>query len=180
MVTHNVAIMGPISQFVVSLAPNGTIADQGTVGEVLSHDVELLKATARENESIEENSGSGSKMNKSESEIKSSGKLMVEEDVALGHVSGEACELISIGIKLHIADWNFHSQIILVQFGRLWFLGLGSLHVRSFRRHHYVGIDLPYTSFIENLYIYRMQTWYLGYWASQYETHPQADVPVLR
>ena len=81
----------PIAGFVLSLGSDGRVATQGTVEEVIAKDKEMQVEVAKSQEE-----------NLKEEEVidlaaeaapkKSDGKLVVAEEIALGHVSWSACE----------------------------------------------------------------------------------------
>ena len=89
--THNVAMTSPIADFVVSLGSDGRIISQGTMSTALATSKTLskgLKAAEAQLHKVEE-TVDGEVPEASESK---SGKLMVTEEVAEGHVSWSACE----------------------------------------------------------------------------------------
>ena len=85
--THNVALTAPLADFMVSLR-DGQVLQQGTVKEVLKHDP-VVSAELREEKEV---------LKKVDEEVdlppgampptaaQSDGKLIVAEEVALGHV----------------------------------------------------------------------------------------------
>lgn len=89
--THNVAMTGPIADFVVSLGSDGRILSQGTMSKALATSKTLIKELkTRELE-----------LHKAEETVDGevpavregkSGKLVVAEEIAEGHVSWSACE----------------------------------------------------------------------------------------
>ncbi|KZV64704.1 hypothetical protein PENSPDRAFT_656364 [Peniophora sp. CONT] len=95
LVTHNVALAGPISDYVVAFHSDGAIAARGSYSEVLSKDKELAQEAKKEEKVLE----------KAEAEVdaddddletvvaKSDGKLVVEEEIAEGHVSFKALNI---------------------------------------------------------------------------------------
>ena len=89
--THNVAMTSPISDFVVSLGSDGRILSQGTMSKALATSKALtreLKAGELELHKAEEAvDGEIPEVHEGKS-----GKLMVAEEVAEGHVSWPACE----------------------------------------------------------------------------------------
>ncbi|KII93466.1 hypothetical protein PLICRDRAFT_35686 [Plicaturopsis crispa FD-325 SS-3] len=95
LVTHNVAMVSPIAQFVVSLGKDGAIVSHGSVNDVLVENKAFLKE-------IEENKA---EMEEAEQEIDSSGpeevkkeadgKLTVAEEIAEGHVGLDAFKLFT-------------------------------------------------------------------------------------
>lgn len=91
MQTHNVAMTGPIADFVVSLGTDGRILSQGTMSKALAANKALskeLKAGELELHKAEETiDGEVPEVREGKS-----GKLIVAEEVAVGHVSWSACE----------------------------------------------------------------------------------------
>lgn len=89
--THNVAMTGPIADFVVSLGPDGRVLSQGTMSKALATSKALtkeLKAGELELHKAEETID-GEVPEVHEGKV---GKLMVAEEIAEGHVSWPACQ----------------------------------------------------------------------------------------
>ena len=91
--THNVAMVSPIADFVVDVGSDGRILSQGTLENALAHDSKLLKDVEHEAEELQ----------KADQEIdgekaedvnapSSAGKLVVAEEMELGHVGWRASE----------------------------------------------------------------------------------------
>ncbi|KZV64707.1 P-loop containing nucleoside triphosphate hydrolase protein [Peniophora sp. CONT] len=108
LVTHNVALVGPISDYVVAFGSDGAIVARGSYKEVLAKDRELAQEAAQEeeilakaNEDIEEPE------NLNAPETKADGKLIVKEEIAEGHVSLHALKLFwtALGGKHPVAFW---------------------------------------------------------------------------
>ena len=96
--THNVAMTSPIADFVVSLGSDGRIICQGTMSNALATSKALtkeLKAKEAELRKVEE-AVDGDVPEVPEGK---SGKLMVIEEVAEGHVSWSACESPTLHVK---------------------------------------------------------------------------------
>lgn len=96
MQTHNVAMAGPLADFVVSLA-DGHIISQGSVSDALKKDDQLAEEFKHEEEALEleeneETEATGSADPSAPPKAKE-GKLVVAEEIAVGHVSWRACEL---------------------------------------------------------------------------------------
>ncbi|KAI8982789.1 multidrug resistance-associated ABC transporter [Trametes punicea] len=148
LVTHNIAMAGPIADFVVSLGTDGRVASQGTLSKVLAKDKKLSEELAEEREEIQ----------KAETEVdhidpddeaapkKSDGKLVVAEEIAEGHIGWPA-------LRLYLSSMGGGHSFIF------WLAVVGFLLICEF-----VGI---------------FQTYWLGYWAQQYEDQDQADVKVF-
>ena len=85
--THNVTLAGPISDFVVAMGSDGRIVSQGTVADALAHDKTLAKGLKHEEEAVELDESEED----AETTLDKTGKLVVAEEVELGHVSRESC-----------------------------------------------------------------------------------------
>ncbi len=95
LVTHNIALTAPVAARVVVLGKDGQLASMGTVEEVLKNDSRLRARV--EKERVE-----GAKELSKEDRIKDtantdamqkSGKLLVEEEVAIGRIAWKATSL---------------------------------------------------------------------------------------
>ncbi|KZV59749.1 P-loop containing nucleoside triphosphate hydrolase protein [Peniophora sp. CONT] len=110
LVTHNIALTGPIADCVVALGSDGFIAARGSYYEVLAKDKELaqearqdgLQLTHMEEETTAELEGLN------EPVIKADGKLIVAEEVAEGHVSLHALRLFwtALGGRHPVPFWT--------------------------------------------------------------------------
>ena len=79
---------GPLADFVVSLGADGCILSQGSVSDAIAKDDSLAKEMKHEQEAIELDEDEG------EDEIAAEdkkGKLVVSEEIEIGHVSWPAC-----------------------------------------------------------------------------------------
>ncbi|OCH87314.1 P-loop containing nucleoside triphosphate hydrolase protein [Obba rivulosa] len=146
LVTHNVALAGPIADFVVALSSDGRIASQGSFANVLTNDARLSTQIMEESKEIEkvEQEIDATHMDTSAKESKD-GKLVLEEDIAEGHVSWSAMKLYLNGLG------GTHPYLFWAGFA-------GALFVSEF--------------------INSVQTWFVGYWAQQYEDHEPSEVNV--
>ncbi|KAF8201224.1 P-loop containing nucleoside triphosphate hydrolase protein [Mycena galopus ATCC 62051] len=131
LVTHNIALVKPYTQFAVSLGPDGKVLGQGSIADAL-----LLEKAQQEKKAITPLA-----------KAQTSGKLVLEEEIDIGRVGWPAMRLYLRGLDG----------------GRPFFF---------------------FPAFIFGLFLYsfsaNFQTWYLGQWAAQYDTHPAAEVPVFR
>ena len=156
----------PIAEFVVSLK-DGRIASQGTLSVALSKNKALVKEAAKDAEALHReeedvNADDNDAVEGTETK-KSDGKLIVAEEIQEGHLS-----------------WN--SRMLWVSFicpdahpspVKLYLTALGGNHIMLF----FVGYLGAYM--VQEL-ASTVQTWYLGYWASQYDIHAPADVNALQ
>ncbi|KAH9911177.1 P-loop containing nucleoside triphosphate hydrolase protein [Epithele typhae] len=147
LVTHNVAMVSPIADFVVDMGADGRIVSQGSLSTALAHDTKLLKELKQDEEEMKKASqelDAEEDEDEDQEAKKDAGKLVVEEETELGHVGWDA-------LKLFIM--NMSSTPVL-----FWAVYIGLYIVRHALNN--------------------FQTWYLGYWAAQYEVMPAEDVDV--
>ncbi|KAJ3564413.1 hypothetical protein NP233_g8310 [Leucocoprinus birnbaumii] len=143
LVTHNIAMVRSLAGFAVSIGTDGCIVAHGTVDSVLGADEAISRVLEENKESIEMAS---EVVDKPQTAVPpTDGKLIVAEEIEVGHVSWKSV--------------------------KLFLLGLGGSHPGLFFLSFLGGL------FISDL-ISTFQTWFLGYWASQYETHHPSDVSV--
>ncbi|KAJ7141437.1 hypothetical protein C8R44DRAFT_763446 [Mycena epipterygia] len=132
LVTHNVAMTSKIADFVVSMGLDGHVRSQGSISDALAKDEVLAKEVRQDEEILEV---AEKEIDPEELKKEKDGKLIVAEEIELGHVSWSALNLYFHGMG---GDWT-----------RLFFVV-----VLSFMVVGEAGMTL--------------QTWWLGYWASQY------------
>ncbi|KAI0068079.1 P-loop containing nucleoside triphosphate hydrolase protein [Artomyces pyxidatus] len=130
LVTHNVAIASPIADYVVSLGINGTIASRGTVSDALGKDEKLKAMLAEEEREIEEDDKEiDSKDPDTEIQPKRDGKLIVAEEVELGHVTWDSMKLFlsSLANPYGIPFWlTFFGGLLLCDIAmslQTWWMG---------------------------------------------------------
>ncbi|QRV86037.1 ABC transporter transmembrane region [Ceratobasidium sp. AG-Ba] len=95
IVTHNVAMVSEVADFVVSLGSDGRIASQGSIDDALRLNSKLRAEVEKEeelekkaDETVDENTPVDGKEKK-----KSDGKLIVAEEIAEGHIGWSALKL---------------------------------------------------------------------------------------
>lgn len=79
-------MVAPISEFVVSLGSDGQILSQGTISDALEKNLNLKREVAKEIE-IEEKAEEEIDPQQVDLQKKTEGKLILEEEVAEGHIS---------------------------------------------------------------------------------------------
>ncbi|KAK7681700.1 hypothetical protein QCA50_015047 [Cerrena zonata] len=98
LVTHNVAIAAPIAEFVVSIGSDGKIASQGSLSNVLAKDKKLFAEVEKENKALEEAEydplETEASLDTDTKNAVQSGRLIVEEEVEIGHLSWGAMKLL--------------------------------------------------------------------------------------
>ena len=84
----------PVADFVVSLGTDGRVVSQGTLSKVLAKDDKLSKELAAEQAEMAkaENEVDSVEPDEEAAPKKTDGKLIVEEEIAEGHVSWASCE----------------------------------------------------------------------------------------
>lgn len=79
-------MVGPIADFVISLGLDGRVVSQGSISEALSRDSRLAKAAANDEETLQKSDESVETVPVEKLAEKPTGKLMTNEEKALGHV----------------------------------------------------------------------------------------------
>ncbi|EIW53706.1 multidrug resistance-associated ABC transporter [Trametes versicolor FP-101664 SS1] len=161
IVTHNIALVSPIADFVVDMGLDGRILSQGSFAKVLEQDSHLVNEVTEERKEIEEAEKSASVKESEDAVAKqSAGKLVVDEEMEVGHVGWTARTSRS-----EIPSISTNSDPLIV---KLW-IGNTSNRPALFWIVYIVGQSSHHI-------LINVQAWYLGHWASQYETHPASEV----
>ncbi|KDR74315.1 hypothetical protein GALMADRAFT_250126 [Galerina marginata CBS 339.88] len=141
LVTHNIALAIPIADFIVSIGLDGRVQSQGT--EVA---LAIAKSSTLATEAEKDREATGiAKENIDLLPKTADGKLIIAEEIAVGHVTWKS-------IKLLLAS-------------------LGG-------RHPVVFFVVVASSIVLNEWSITFQTWFLGLWGSQYETHHPSEVDI--
>ncbi|TFY70118.1 hypothetical protein EVJ58_g61 [Rhodofomes roseus] len=147
LVTHNVAMASPIADFVVSLGTDGRVAGQGTLSKVLAKDKELSKELDEETKGIEKAEHTVDDQQPNDEPEKSDGKLIMSEEVSVGHVSWPALKMFfsSLGGAHQFTFWLLCiGTLVLSQlFDTLetWFLGQWA---RQYEEHDPSEVNVPF------------------------------------
>ncbi|KAG5644693.1 hypothetical protein DXG03_007916 [Asterophora parasitica] len=89
LVTHNVSIAAPVSDFVVSLGPDGHILSQGRISDALAKNAKLELQVVEEK--VAEDKAEQEVVQQTDAPKKENkGKLIVEEETSKGHLSWES------------------------------------------------------------------------------------------
>ena len=88
--THNIVLAGPIAEYVVAVALDGRVSGQDSIASALEHDSKFAAEIARDQEDAATIADSAATIG--EAFEKANGKLIVEEEVELGHVGWPASE----------------------------------------------------------------------------------------
>ena len=92
--THNVTMASPIADFVISLGTDGRITSQGSIANALNSNKKLAAEVAREEAEMEKAEATVNEQ-ALEPPKQDAGKLVVEEEVEVGHVGRQASRLSS-------------------------------------------------------------------------------------
>ncbi|KAF9029722.1 hypothetical protein BDZ89DRAFT_1065204 [Hymenopellis radicata] len=149
LVTHNITLCEPIADFVVSIK-DGRIVSQGSLSEALKSDETLQEETKVEEEIIA----------KADQEVDEDSSSPTHNEDSAKKPSGQL--IIAEEIDEGHVSWSALN---------LYFKALGGNHVWLFFLAYIGGLVL--TQLLNTV-----QTWWLGYWASQYEGADEAYVPV--
>ena len=157
------ALAGPIADFVVALGNDGRITSQGSVADALAQNQTLAKEVKHEEQAVEldENEDEDKDAEEDAATGDSTGKLVVAEEIELGHVSRSAC-------TSHHAAITTSSDMVS---DILFLSALGGKFPTLFWAQ-YVGAGVAAEVFDA------LEVWWLGYWATQYTLHPQNEVSV--
>ncbi|TFK44019.1 multidrug resistance-associated ABC transporter [Crucibulum laeve] len=127
MVTHNIALMSPIADFVVSIGLDGTVTSQSSdISIALDSDPSLAQELAEEEEKLQK---AEEEIALTKKEAKADGKLIIAEEIVEGHVSWKSVKLFLSSLSgghpiifftLWIAAMAFENAAPTFQ---LWFLG---------------------------------------------------------
>ncbi|EKM58631.1 uncharacterized protein PHACADRAFT_90147 [Phanerochaete carnosa HHB-10118-sp] len=94
LVTHNVAIAAPITDFAVSLGTDGRIKSQGTLSSVLEKDAKLSAHITKETSWMKRTDENTDNFKLDTGEQKPAGRLTTAEEIAEGHVGWSAMKLL--------------------------------------------------------------------------------------
>ncbi|KAF8068784.1 P-loop containing nucleoside triphosphate hydrolase protein [Lyophyllum atratum] len=98
LVTHNVNMAAPISDFVVSLDSDGRISSQGTISDALAKNSKLKLEVVEDQEMKlkEEDEIEGGQEADVRKEVE--GKLIIEEEVSEGHIGWESIKMYLVAL----------------------------------------------------------------------------------
>ena len=178
--SHNVALVQPIADFVVALGNDGRIVSQGSLERALKEDSELLEELKADEELIE-NAEDGMDNIQVNHQAKQDGKLVVSEEIGEGHVGWNACKSSCTryqpSLRLtYTASPFVHQEHLQLQMALLVPLLPHSIYDTC--SHQCPGMSSGIYVFRRTPYHLAMQSYFLGYWAAQYEDHDPSEVSV--
>lgn|SRR6266850_267412 len=89
--THNVAMTSQITDYVVSLGPDGRVVSRGSVSDVVAKDKTLVAELVEGTRAIKDDEKRIDQEEPDAAAKQADGKLIVAEEIAEGHVSWDAC-----------------------------------------------------------------------------------------
>ncbi|KAJ7481603.1 hypothetical protein FB451DRAFT_1030640 [Mycena latifolia] len=98
LVTHNVAMTARIANSVVSVTLDGRVHSQGSISDALANDEALAKEVSKDQENLEGAEKETVSTPAVDEAKVTKGKLVVAEEIALGHVSWSALNLYFAGM----------------------------------------------------------------------------------
>ncbi|KAJ7847131.1 hypothetical protein B0H14DRAFT_3138599, partial [Mycena olivaceomarginata] len=98
LVTHNVVMTSKIAEFVVSLGLDSRVHSQGSVSDALEQDEQLAKEVTKDQEILELAEKELDPTTALDNPPKKDGKLVIPEEIAIGHVSWKALSLYFKGM----------------------------------------------------------------------------------
>ena len=181
-------MVSPIAEFVVDMGSDGRIISQGTLSNALAHDAKLLKELKQEQDEIEKASDEVDHDKPNDEDSKqAAGKLVVEEETELGHVQWKARKPTVLFSR---RDYNVDERCAYsvavpreLRKEAAPVLDHVHWHLRHSPSHHERSSEHSVFHFSLNALLIALrstQTWYLGYWAAQYEVHPPEEVNVAQ
>lgn len=154
LVTHNIILAKSVADYIVLLAVNGTIRSQGPVDDVIRREEEAIEVVEKEDVAGEADSPPAKKQAGTKS-----GKLIVAEEVALGHIGWTTCK------SYFSVEQTFTYELLI---DKVYLNGLGG-------SLFYIP---AYLSIVALALLPIVQKAFLAYWSGQYETMRVEDVPV--
>ncbi|THH29810.1 hypothetical protein EUX98_g4362 [Antrodiella citrinella] len=113
LVTHNVALAAPVADFVVALGADGRVVSQGSLSSALAKDKKLESEVNKERQAIELEEQVIEEVTTGEAVTKPKGQLIVEEEVALGHIGWPALTLYLSSMRGTVGSFAFWSVFFI-------------------------------------------------------------------
>ncbi|KAJ7059261.1 P-loop containing nucleoside triphosphate hydrolase protein [Mycena amicta] len=98
LVTHNIALASPIADFVVTFGSDGRIQAQGTVSEISKRSAVAAQIQEAQEVLDKEQQIVDPKVPEDSKPKSADGKLIVAEEIQMGHVSASALQMYFVGI----------------------------------------------------------------------------------
>ncbi|KAH9028054.1 hypothetical protein EDB83DRAFT_2526416 [Lactarius deliciosus] len=169
LVTHNIAMATPLADYVVSLGKDGRIASRGSVSDALKKDKILAKVLAEGTRAIKDDEKKIDSEEPDETVTSADGKLILVEEISEGNVSWDAGEPTIRPFR--ISDGEAHWSTAHQNEVKLFINGLGGAQPVMF------WILFPVCLFLCDTFM-TAQTWFMGYWAEQYDIYPPEQINI--
>ncbi|TFK78157.1 P-loop containing nucleoside triphosphate hydrolase protein, partial [Polyporus arcularius HHB13444] len=132
LVTHNVAMVSPVADFLVDIGSDGRILSQGSLSAALSKDSKLLKEVEEEQqvlEKVEQEIDPSAETEKAAEAQQRTGKLTVAEEIQEGHVGWDAVKLFLANVSQRpLLFWVVYISGCTAKFLfpniQIWYLGV--------------------------------------------------------
>ena len=180
--THNVAMVSPVADFLVDMGSDGRILSQGSLSSALSQDTKLAKEVEEEQQVLEKAEQEVDDPSEKAPQVKqNAGKLVVAEEMEEGHVGWDAGVYMRKPRVVLFSEQGRRSETVPFQRIGTTSLVLDRVHfgIRGQApdlQHPGEFLSIVQLRSFPNTLL--AQTWYLGVWASQYETHTPSEVAV--
>ncbi|KAF8594046.1 hypothetical protein BDV93DRAFT_529547 [Ceratobasidium sp. AG-I] len=138
VVTHNVAMVGEVADFVVSLGPDGRVTASDNISDALRFNPKLQAEVKLEKEIETKSVQTIDKPNVNNGSRIPDGKIMVAEEVALGHVGWPALRLFLSALGgpgfwiFYLVGFVLANLVVLLQ---TYWLGLWARAYETHSRH---------------------------------------------
>jgi ABC-type glutathione transport system ATPase component len=160
LITHNVALVTPVADYVVSLGSDGRVIATGSPSETVLKDRELMEQIAHEQEALELDTDLEEDEQDDDSKAVAKGsKLVIAEEVQQGHVSGRAMKLFANSVSgWPVVGWTVY-LLLQRSAGSIW---CHTLYMTNYLLSLSKGSEVA-------------KTWWLGQWADAYSEQAQVD-----
>lgn len=159
--THNLALTAPIADFVVSLSGDGRIRSTGSLKGALTADQTLSDAVQLDMKEVHQAEQGNNHESKMDDVQSAGGKLIIEEEMAEGHVAWSAreCLLSTVFQVRNLRAYHYFSRTVKLLLG-------GTSSSRFGAVVFWASVLLV---MLASRVVTVLETWVLALWARQYE-----------
>ncbi|KAI0782172.1 multidrug resistance-associated ABC transporter [Abortiporus biennis] len=148
LVTHNIALASPIAEFVVSLGSDGCIVSQGSLSNALAKNKTLSVELIQESKELEQDDEHVVQEKPNDLLKMAAGKLIVEEEVEIGHVGWTALKLMFANMGgrggLLLFWCSYLSTAILFRTANVYQMFILTMWSDEYSRHSTSEVSAPY------------------------------------
>ncbi len=108
LVNHNITLAAPLADHVIALSKDGRVVSQGSINHALKASAELQALAQKERIAAETEEKEGADAVNDDAKMKNktaAGKLIVEEEKAMGHVEWAAIKMFMDGVGGLFSAW---------------------------------------------------------------------------